>query len=84
MTRDHASGGNADSATDRVAAAIAGEDPELIVALMKGLGRDLLSVGEDAARVLVPDPAIIKNKVSRPTDQASRNAIDEFNPLDDL
>jgi uncharacterized protein YbjT (DUF2867 family) len=39
----------------RVAAAIAGEDPELIVALMKGLGRDLLSVGDDAARVLSVD-----------------------------
>jgi hypothetical protein len=39
---------------------------------------------EDMARVLVPDPALIKNKVSRPTDKAPRKAIDEFNPLDDL
>jgi hypothetical protein len=39
---------------------------------------------EDAARVLVPEPAIIKNKVFRPTDKAARKAIDEFNPLDDL
>jgi hypothetical protein len=39
---------------------------------------------EDAAQVLVPDPAIIKNKVFRPTDKAARKAIDEFNPLNDL
>jgi hypothetical protein len=39
---------------------------------------------EDVARVLVPDPALIKNKVSRPTDKAPRKAIDEFNPLDNL
>jgi hypothetical protein len=39
---------------------------------------------EDAARVLVPDPALIKNKVHRPTDKAIRPPIDEFNPLDNL
>jgi hypothetical protein len=39
---------------------------------------------EDVARVLIPDPALIKNKVSRPTDKAPRKAIDEFNPLDNL
>ena len=39
---------------------------------------------EDAAQVLVPDPAIIKNKVFRPSDKAARKAIDEFNPLNDL
>jgi hypothetical protein len=39
---------------------------------------------EDAAQVLVPDPAIIKNKVFRPADKAARKAIDEFNPLNDL
>ena len=31
-----------------------------------------------------PDPALIKNKVSRPADKATRRAIDEFNPLDNL
>jgi hypothetical protein len=44
----------------------------------------MLTQCEDAARVLVPDPAIIKNKVSRPTDKTTRPPIDEFNPLDDL
>jgi len=44
----------------------------------------ILTQCEDAARVLVPEPAFIKNKVSRPTDQATRKAIDEFNPLNDL
>jgi hypothetical protein len=44
----------------------------------------MLTQCEDAARVLVPDPAIIKNKVSRSTDKAPRKAIDEFNPLDNL
>jgi hypothetical protein len=44
----------------------------------------ILTQCEDAAQVLVPDPAIIKNKVHRPTDQATRKAIDEFNPLDNL
>ena len=39
---------------------------------------------EDVERVLVPDPALIKNKVTRPTDKAPRKAIDEFNPLDNL
>ncbi len=39
---------------------------------------------EDLARVLVPDPALIKNKVSRRTDKAPRKAIDEFNPLDNV
>ena len=37
---------------------------------------------EDAARVLVPDPAMIKNKVSRPTDRLARKPVDEFKPLD--
>jgi hypothetical protein len=44
----------------------------------------MLTQCEDAARVLVPDPAIIKNKVSRPNDKTTRPPIDEFNPLDDL
>jgi hypothetical protein len=39
---------------------------------------------EDAAQVLVPDLALIKNKVFRPTDKVTRKAIDEFNPLGDL
>ncbi len=39
---------------------------------------------EDAARVLVPESATIKNKVYRPTDKAGPRPIDEFNPLDDL
>jgi hypothetical protein len=39
---------------------------------------------EDVARVLVPDLALIKNKVSRPAEKATRRAIDEFNPLDNL
>ena len=39
---------------------------------------------EDAAQVLVPDPAMIKNKVFRPTDKIARPAIDEFNPLGHL
>ncbi len=37
---------------------------------------------EDAAGVLVPDPALIKNKVLRAKDNLTRLAIDEFNPLD--
>ena len=44
----------------------------------------MLTQCEDAARVLVPDPATIKNKVNRPTDKTTRPPIDEFNPLDDL
>ena len=36
---------------------------------------------EDAAGVLVPDPAVIKNKVLRAKDNLTRIAIDEFNPL---
>ena len=44
----------------------------------------ILTQCEDAAQVLVPDPAIIKNKVFRHTDKTTRKAIDEFNPLDDL
>jgi len=44
----------------------------------------ILTQCEDAAQVLVPDSAVIKNKVFRPTDKATRKAIDEFNPLDDL
>jgi hypothetical protein len=39
---------------------------------------------EDAAQVLVPDLALIKNKVFRPTDKTARPAIDEFNPLSNL
>jgi hypothetical protein len=39
---------------------------------------------EDAAHLLVPDPALIKNKVYRPTDKVARAPIDEFNPLDNL
>ena len=41
----------------------------------------MLTQCEDAARVLVPEPATIKNRVFRPTDKASRPPIDEFNPL---
>jgi hypothetical protein len=37
---------------------------------------------EDAARVLLPDPAMIKNKVSRPTDRLARKPVDEFKPLE--
>jgi hypothetical protein len=44
----------------------------------------ILTQCEDAAQVLVPDSAVIKNKVFRPTDNATRKAIDEFNPLDNL
>ena len=44
----------------------------------------ILTQCEDAAQVLVPDSAVIKNKVFRPTDKATRKAIDEFNPLDNL
>jgi hypothetical protein len=44
----------------------------------------ILTQCEDAAQVLVPDLAVIKNKVFRPTDKATRKAIDEFNPLDNL
>jgi hypothetical protein len=36
---------------------------------------------EDAAAVLVPDPALIKNKVLRAKDHLTRLTIDEFNPL---
>ncbi|HEY7934468.1 MAG TPA: NAD(P)H-binding protein [Solirubrobacteraceae bacterium] len=41
--------------TARVAAAIAREDPDLILALMRGLAGDLLSTGEDGARLLGVD-----------------------------
>jgi len=44
----------------------------------------ILAQCEDAAQVLVPDSAVIKNKVFRHTDKTTRKAIDEFNPLDDL
>jgi hypothetical protein len=37
---------------------------------------------EDAASVLLPDPALIQNKVFRAKDNLTRLAIDEFNPLD--
>ncbi len=37
---------------------------------------------EDAAHVLVPASATIKNKVTRPGDKAARPSVDEFNPLD--
>jgi hypothetical protein len=36
---------------------------------------------EDAARVLVPDPAAIKNKVFRPDQKTALKPVDEFNPL---
>jgi hypothetical protein len=36
---------------------------------------------EDAAHVLVPDPAMIKYKVHRPADRLARKPIDEFHPL---
>jgi uncharacterized protein YbjT (DUF2867 family) len=38
--------------TARVAAAIAGEDPELVLPLMESLSEDLLPAGADAARLL--------------------------------
>jgi hypothetical protein len=37
---------------------------------------------EDAAHVLVPTPATIKNKVFRPAVPITRQPIDEFNPLE--
>jgi len=37
---------------------------------------------EDAARVLLPDSALIKNKVFRPGDKAARQTPKKFNPLD--
>ena len=40
--------------------------------------------GTAADWMRLPDPALIKNRVSRPTDKAPRKAIDEFNPLDNL
>jgi hypothetical protein len=42
----------------------------------------MLTQFEDAARVLVPDPATIKNKVFRPKDTITRLTVDEFNPLE--
>ena len=36
---------------------------------------------EDAARVLLPDPALIKNKVTRLADRLVAKPIDEFSPL---
>jgi hypothetical protein len=36
---------------------------------------------EDAARVLVPDPAFIKNKVTRLADRFAAKPVDEFSPL---
>ena len=37
---------------------------------------------EDAARVLVPTPALIQNRVSRPAEMLTRKLIDEFRHLD--
>ncbi len=37
---------------------------------------------EDAARVLVPDPLLIKTKVVRAADRLARKPVDEFKPLD--
>jgi uncharacterized protein YbjT (DUF2867 family) len=45
-------GVNLTGVTARVAAAIAGEDPELVVALMQGLRDDLLPVDDHAAELL--------------------------------
>jgi nucleoside-diphosphate-sugar epimerase len=45
-------GVNLTGITARVAAAIAGEDPELVVALMQGLQGDLLPADDDAAELL--------------------------------
>jgi hypothetical protein len=36
---------------------------------------------EDAARVLFPDVALIKNKVTRLADRLARKPVDEFQPL---
>jgi hypothetical protein len=38
--------------TGRLVAAMTGEDPEFILALMEGLRSDLLPAGEDAAKLL--------------------------------
>jgi hypothetical protein len=45
-------GVNLTAITGRVAAAIAGEDPELVVPLMEGLQGDLLPVDDHAAELL--------------------------------
>ncbi len=45
-------GVNLTAVTARVAAAIAGEDPELVLALMQGLQTDLLPAEDDAAEIL--------------------------------
>ncbi len=45
-------GVNLTAVTARVAAAIAGEDPELVLPLMEGLQGDLLPAGADAAQLL--------------------------------
>jgi hypothetical protein len=37
---------------------------------------------EDAARVLVPTPTLIQNRVTRLADRLARQPIDEFKPLD--
>jgi len=39
---------------------------------------------EDAAQFLVPECAVMKNKVNRPAGQDTRRPIDEFKPLEDL
>jgi hypothetical protein len=41
----------------------------------------MLTQCEDAARVLLPDPVLIKNKVFRPDDKATRQTPKKFNPL---
>ena len=41
----------------------------------------MLTQCEDAAHVLLPDPALIKNKVFRPGDKAARQTPKKFNPL---
>jgi hypothetical protein len=45
-------GVNVSSLTARVAAAVAGEDPELVVPLMESLQRDLLPAEDHAAELL--------------------------------
>ena len=41
----------------------------------------MLTQCEDAARVLLPDPVLIKNEVFRPGDKATRQTPKKFNPL---
>ena len=46
----------------RVAAAIAGEDPELVLPLMEGLQGDLLPAEDHAAELLGVEPALVRRR----------------------